>query len=377
MKKKAAALLLCTLLTFQLSAPPAKAAGDVYFVAAKEYILPLSDDTMPFWHGGYLYIAGTIFTGVVRESLDISHTYNSAQKRFILYSGRQSGGRSLWFEQDKGYAYDKDGNTHTPGLVMRNGIPYVPAAMVAKFFDLQYSITEVNHGYLVWLRKPSFGLSDKDFANAASLSMADCYSAYQKSKDTQSKPENSAGTGSSGAEIEGRSIYLCLEAGDTTAAMLDTLDRYNAQAAFFCTVDFLKEQGDLLRRMTVTGQTVGILADAADPSRTVMEQLEEGNRALAQATCGKTRLVLLQNSNDQALQAARDAGYCCVTPDLDRTAYGLRSGSNAASLLKRVSAYQDDVTVWLGDTADGVGLRVFLLAAEEADGRCLALTETV
>lgn len=377
MKKKAAALALCALLVFQLAAPPAKAAESVYFVAAKEYVLPLSDETMPFWYGGYLYIASTIFTGVVRESLDISHTYNSTQKHVILYSGLRTGGRSLWFELDQNYAYDKDGNTLTPGAVMRNGIPFVPAALVAKFFDLQYSITEVNHGYLVWLRRPGFGLSDKDFANAASLNMADGYNAYLKSKNTQTTPESPETPGNTGTEIEGRSIYLCLEAGDETSAMLDTLDRYSAQAAFFCTVDFLEEQGDLLRRMMVAGQTVGILADAADPSRTVAEQLEAGNRALAQATCSKTRLVMIQNGNEQVLQAARDAGYCCVSPDIDRTGYGLRSASNASSLLKRVSAYQDDVTVWLGDTADTVGLRAFLLAAGNADGRCLALTETV
>lgn len=374
MKKRAAALALCALLVLRLAVPPAEAAEDVYFIAVQEYVLPLSNDTMPFWYGGYLYIPSTIFTGVVRDALDISQTYNSAQKRVVLYTGLRSGGRSILFDLGKNYAYDKDGNTLFPGAILRNGVPYVPASVVAKFFNLQYSITEVNHGHLVWLRWPGFGLSDKDFANAASFSMAECYNVYLKSKEPQG-PAADSGTGS-GVETEDRSIYLCLEAGDTTAALLDALDRYDAQAAFFCTVDFLRGQGDLLRRMAATGQSVGILADAADPSRTVAEQLEEGNRALALATCGKTRLAMIQNGNDQALQAARDAGYCCVTPDIDRTEYDLRSGSNAASLLKRVSAYRGDVSVWLGGTADAVGLRAFLLAAGDADGRCLALTET-
>lgn len=375
MKKRAAALALCALLVFQLAVPPAEAAEeDVYFIAVQEYVLPLSDGTMPFWYGGYLYIPSTIFTGVVRDALDISQTYNSAQKRVVLYTGLRSGGRSILFDLGKNYAYDKDGNSLYPGAILRNGVPYVPASVVAKFFNLQYSITEVNHGHLVWLRWPGFGLSDKDFANAASFSMAECYNVYVKSKESQG-PADGSETGS-GVEIEDRSIYLCLEAGDTTAALLDVLDRYDAQAAFFCTVDFLRERGDLLRRMAATGQSVGILADAADPSRTVAEQLEEGNRALALATCGKTRLAMVQNGDDQVLQAARDAGYCCVTPDIDRTGYDLRSSSNASGLLKRVSAYRGDVSVWLGGTADAVGLRAFLLAAGDADGRCLALTET-
>lgn len=380
MKKKTAALLLGMLLLFQLALPPAKAANeDIYFIAAQEYILPLSDETMPFWYGGYLYISSTIFTGVVRDVLDISHTYNSAKKHVVLYGGLRSGGRSIWFELGNNYGYDKDGNTFYPGAILRNGVPYVPASAVAKFFDLEYSITEAEQGHLVWLRPSgydaSLGLTPAEFTNASAYSMAGRYNEYLKSK--AQVPDNSSDeSGDTGTEIEDRSIYLCLKAGDNTPALLDALDRYEAQAAFFCTADFLRERGDLLRRMAATGQTIGILADASDPDRTVAEQLEEGNRALAQATCGKTRLAMIQNGGDQALQAAREAGWCCVTPDIDRADYELQSSSNASSLLKRVSAYRGDVSVWLGDTADAVGLRAFLSAAENADGRCLALTET-
>lgn len=375
MKKKIAALTLCVLLLFQIAAPPARAAKDVYFTAVQEYILPLSDSTMPFWSGGYLYIPATIFSGNVWKMFGVSYNYNAATKVVILYSSNNRN-RSLMFYLDKNYAQDREGNISVPGGILRNGVPYVPASLVAKFFDLQYSITEVNHGYLVWLRLPGFVLTDKEFAYAASFSMEECYNTYLKDQEPQPGSDSTGEGGGTGVEIEGRSIYLCLEAGDDTAALLDALDRYHAQAAFFCTADFLRQQGGLLRRMTATGQTVGILADASDPSQTVAEQLEAGNRVLAQATCGKTRMALVRNGNEKALQEARDAGYCCVTPDIDRTDYGLRSSTNAASLLKRVSAYQGDVTVWLGDAADAVGLRAFLLTAENADGRCLALTET-
>lgn len=370
MKKRAAALALCALLLFQLAEPSAQAAGNVYFVAAQEYVLPLSDSTMPFWYGGYLYIPSTMFTNVARKALGIS--YVASRKTAILYS---AGDHSLIFDPAKSYVQDNEGNISYPGGVTRGGVVYVPAAVVAKFFDLQYSVTEVSHGYLVWLRRSGFGLSDREFANAASMSMEDCYNTYLKSKEPQNAAEEPPG-GGTGVEIEGRSIYLCLEAGDTAAALLDALDQYQAQAAFFCDGDFLTERGDLLRRMMVTGQSVGLLADGSDPERTVLEQLEAGNQALARATCGKTRLVLLKNGTEQMMQEVRDEGYCCVTPDLDRTEQGLNSNSNASSLLKRVSAYQGDVTVWLGDTAGAAGLRAFLLAAGNADGRCLALTET-
>ena len=63
MRRKLAALLLCLLLVFQLSPVPSGAAETVYFTAVNKNVLTLSDDTMPFWSGGYLYVPSTIFTG--------------------------------------------------------------------------------------------------------------------------------------------------------------------------------------------------------------------------------------------------------------------------------------------------------------------------
>ena len=128
--------------------------------------------------------------------------------------------------------------------------------------------------------------------------------------------------------------------------------------------------------MTAGGSSIGILADAADPSRTVAEQLAAGNQALREATCGGTRLAMVRGGKEEDLQTAREAGYRCVEPTVDRSAYELKSASNAQSLLKRVSSARGNVSVWLGDTAGVTGLRSFLAAIEDADGRCLALTET-
>ena len=80
MKKRGAALLFCLLLVLQL-ALPVRAAGSVYFVAAEASVLPLTDATMPFWSGGYLYVPASVFTG-----FDSSIINNTAKKR--------TGGRS-------------------------------------------------------------------------------------------------------------------------------------------------------------------------------------------------------------------------------------------------------------------------------------------
>lgn len=378
MKKRIAAGILCLLLVFQLSAPPARAAGSyVCFVAAGDSVLPLSDQTMPFWSNGYLYVDSAIFTGsTVRTSLRVSRTFNSNDTQLVLYGG----GQSLWFEKGKNHGYDLNGGTYTPGCLERNGDVFVPAAVVARFFGLEYSATEVKlqvggqtvKGNLAWIRQPGFVMAEKEFYAAATFVMINRYEDYLRTKENR----NPAVAGvPDGVEIDGRSVYLCLEAGAHTAAMLDELDRYGAQAAFFCTPEFLEEQGDLLRRMAAMGQSVGVLADAADPKRSVSEQLEAGNRALEQATCGRTRLARVENGNEESLRAAHEMGFRCLEADLDRSGYDLHTAANASSLLQRVSARRGNVTVWLAGRASPAGLRVFLAAAENADGRCLAWTE--
>ena len=379
MNKRIAAGLFGLLLLVQLAVPPAGAAGSIRFVAIGESILPMSDATMPFWKDGYLYVASSSFSGTARESLNIGQISDSDQ--VILYSVGRRG--TLLFDVGKAYAYDGDGNVYYPGAVVRNGQIFVPASVVASFFGLQYSVTDVRmvvdgqlvQGDLAWIRRSGYSLSEQAFVNAAYFSIAGRYVDYMREKEkpaeTDDTPQTPAGT-----EVEGKRIYLCLEAGETAASFLDALDRYGARAAFFCTPEFLEEQGDLLRRMAATGQAIGILADASDPERSVTEQLEAGNRALALATCGKTRLAYVRGGDDAAAQEAEAAGFRCLEPDLDRSDYDLRTSANASSLLQRVSARRGDVSVWLGENVSAVGLRAFLSAAENADGQCLAWTET-
>ena len=91
MKKRWAAGILCILLLFQLSSP-VQAAGKVYFVAAEESVRPLSDASMPFWHGGYLYVAASVFT-----NLGASVINNTAKGLMVLEKER----RALLFDQTR------------------------------------------------------------------------------------------------------------------------------------------------------------------------------------------------------------------------------------------------------------------------------------
>ena len=250
MKKRWAMGLLCCLLLFQL-AFPAKAAGSVYFVAAEESVLPVTDATMPFWANGYLYVPASVFT-----NLGISVINNTAKKMTVLEKDR----RAMLFDWAKGTAQDSSGSLFTPGVIQSGGLVFVPASTVANFFGLQYSVTDVTNGYLVWLRSPDFGMSAKDFANAATYNMEERYNAYNRDATSSTTP-NVPVTPS--APTRGARIHLCLEADQRTSGLLDALDRANGWATFYCTPDYLEANGALLRRMTASGHTIGILLDGA------------------------------------------------------------------------------------------------------------------
>lgn len=100
-----AALALCLLLVFLTAAPSAGASESVYSVVLGNEVLPLSDETMPFWSGGYLYIAAFTFGSAARKNVGVSYTGSS--ERAILYSG---GDRSLIFDLEKSNAQDSAGN---------------------------------------------------------------------------------------------------------------------------------------------------------------------------------------------------------------------------------------------------------------------------
>ena len=374
MRRKLAALLLCLLLVFQMSAVPSEAAGTVYFTAVNKNVLSLSDATMPFWSGGYLYVPSTIFTGVGRD-LGVSYYPNIAKQTVLLYVD-DTIYSSLVFDLNKDYAIDNEGNMYFQKPIQRGGVIFLPISLIARCFGLLYSTVEVDRGYLVWVRNPDMDMEERYFADAARSRMDYEYSQYLRNQGAAA--EETVPEQSEPSVVTGQRIYLSMEAAESAAvsSLLDTLDRYDAQAAFYCTAGFLVEAGDLLRRMSAAGQAIGLIADAAD-DRPVTEQLEAGNRLLSQAASVKTRLAWIRNATAEAVAEAEAAGFCCLTPDLDRSAYPLSSTGAADTLFQRVTSRSGAVTVWLGDGANAAGLGSFLSAAEAADDRCLAMTETV
>ena len=366
MKKRLLAGALCLALLLALAVPAAKAEENVFFTAMGESILPLNDETMPFLSGSSIYIPSSIFTGTVRKNLDVSSTRNREEQVVILYRGSQS----LWFPLGADHARDHEDNIYYPGAIVKGDEVFVSASLVARFFGLAYSLTEVPHGYMVWFRKGDYLLSDTHFADAASYSMESRYADYLKTR-----AEHSSATDKEQTEtvMDGKPLYLCLRPGEAADACLDTLENAGVQGAMFFTPGEMAAQGSLLRRCAAMGHSVGILLDETAETP-LLDQAAAANSAMEEATCGRTRLVYLPKAGPDALDLLRQAGYCPVTMDLSASA--LYSATQAEALVRQVSGRSGSVTLWLGAGLNTTGLRSLLRQVEQAEGRCRALTET-
>lgn len=144
MKRRAAALLCALVLVCQMGLWPARAAEEVCFIAVNSEVLSLSDATMPFWSGGYLYIPASIFTGTVRKELGINYIRTS--KNLPILSGS---GKALLFDLEKGTVSDGEGTNYYPVAIQRGDEVFVAVSLVTLFFNLNYSQQKVPRGRLV------------------------------------------------------------------------------------------------------------------------------------------------------------------------------------------------------------------------------------
>lgn len=379
MKRKAAALLAAVFLLLETVCVPSLAVENVYFTAINDNVMPMNDETMPFWSGGFLYIPISIFSGEVYRELEIGYIPNAGRQLYILYTA----GKSLHFDLTTAYARDTDGNTYYPGAVQKSGVVFVPASLVAEFFGLTYSTTGLTGANAVTQEDGLGWCAAAAGQYFAGVGLCRCgKSQLRAGMSSISKAGRSAGVqvpdtpSSRGGPLRARAS-IC-------AFWRATPLRW--AACWMPWTDTAPRPRFSVRRsfQSSRGICCGGWPQQARPSacwqmarqeQSVQEQLERGNRALYEATCGKTRLVYLQNVDAQTAAGVEQAGYCVAAPDMDRAAYGLTSGG-AQALLQKITARRGDVSCWLGQNVSAGGLRAFLTAAETAEDRCLALTET-
>lgn len=366
MKKRFAAAVLAVAMLLSLC-PAASAEDSVYFTAVDERVLDLNDSTMPFWFGGYLYVAATVF----RES-GVGYSYNIVSQTLVLYDSSHS----LVYDVSTGSGTDGQGDVYDHVCVTRGGVTFVAASPVARYFGRTYSNTPVNHGYLIRVKSSSAVLSDSMFTETATYQMETKYQQYQKNTSAAQSPDQNPAESETTEPAEnaaGKSIYLCFLAEDENlvSEWMDAVENRSGHAAFYFTEESLSRCGDLLRRLAASGCAIGLVPGSGDNPA---EQLDRMNRILFAAAGIKTRLVYAADADIPALQSA---GYCPLAPGIDRARYGLTTSGGASALLKQIRNRRGAVSVWLGSSVTAGALRTFLSSAGTEGDRLLSMTEIV
>lgn len=303
-------LLLTILMLFAGLVPErAVAAGSVIFTAANEKIYPLSDETMPFWSGGVVYVP---HTAVVDNDLGIQYSRNREKMTVVLYQMRNG----LVFDLATGYAEARDGQSFYAPVIIRGDIVFFPLDVLCRYFSLDYSYTRVTYGYLLRIKNSSAVLNDVTFIDAAGQGMAQRYAQYERAHSPAPSGSNSPVTDAPAQEQAQRTAYLVVESTDP-ASTERLLSYFAGSGAFLFTPENLERSDDLLRRLTAGGGAVALRIDASNGAQDALQRIGEANRSLWAAANAKTRLVYLDNASDETLQAVKAAGYCPLrfTPD--------------------------------------------------------------
>ena len=174
-RKRLLSLLLSVLMICTLLPPRASAAPTLYFTAVNDRMCDLSDETMPFWQNGLLYVAGATVDGP--DDLGIRYSYNQEKSVAILYKGQ----RVLYCDLTAGtMENNRTGEQYAGSPIVRSGMVFFPITALAKIFDLKYSSTKIAYGYLLRIRDDNAVLSDEYFIDAATDPIQKRYAQYER-----------------------------------------------------------------------------------------------------------------------------------------------------------------------------------------------------
>ena len=344
--RRFAGLLLSLLMLLTVLPPFTVAAPTVYFTSVNDTILNLSDDTMPFWQGGTLYIPHTaIDDGRMPKELGIYCSYNREKQLVTLIQSR----KVLIADVAAGTIYDRDETYYSGKAIVRGDIAFLPIDSVAKYFDLQYSYTKVTNGYLVRIRNDNAVLSDSKFIDAASAPMAQRYSQYEKAHQDGGRTDGEGGLNAAGAALTAYPAFLVSDV-SASEALLAALS--GGTATFVFDAPALVEADDLLRRIVASGSALALKIDASLSAEKALDDIARANDALWTACNSKTRLVLLDNAAESVAEAVIEAGYCPISFALDysealpsaaRAANGILSRAEGKSLCTVLLGWDTDV----------------------------------
>lgn len=340
-RKRLLSLLLSVLMLCTLLPPRASAAPTLYFTAVNDRMCDLSDETMPFWQNGLLYVAGATVDGP--DDLGIRYSYNQEKSVAILYKGQ----RVLYCDLTAGtMENNRTGEQYAGSPIVRSGMVFFPITALAKMFDLKYSSTKIAYGYLLRIRDDNAVLSDEYFIDAATDPIQKRYAQYERAHAAAEQENETPAQVETPVRRDDLTVYLLLPAanGFMLTQLLSTLENYQSHATLLLTPELPESAGDGVRRAAATGNAVALRIDAATAAE-ALAQIERGNDALWRAASLRTRLVYLESADKTLCAAVVGAGYCPITIN---TSDFTRSGTHWADTALKWAGRSTSVRLYLG-----------------------------
>ena len=360
-RKRLLSLLLSVLMLCTLLPPRASAAPTLYFTAVNDRMCDLSDETMPFWQNGLLYVAGATVDGP--DDLGIRYSYNQEKSVAILYKGQ----RVLYCDLTAGtMENNRTGEQYAGSPIVRSGMVFFPITALAKMFDLKYSSTKIAYGYLLRIRDDNAVLSDEYFIDAATDPIQKRYAQYERAHAAaESEQPETPPPVDTPTRRDDLTVYLLLPAanGSMLTQLLSTLENYQSHATLLLTPELLESAGDGVRRAAATGNAVA-LCISAETTDEALAQIEQGNDALWHAASLRTRLVYLESADKTLRAAVVGAGYCPLT--VNRSVF-TSSGSYWADTALKWAERSGSVRLYIGaesSVSSALGTALSRLRAE-------------
>lgn len=359
------AVLLLALAALLACVPPAGQAylTDVYLTAVNNQVLEMDSATMPFRSGGVWYVSSRVFEGT---DLGVSYVRSDLMGLAMLYTTKID----LRFDLEAQQVYDKQGNIYNGSAIEKGGVMFFPVALVCRYFDLRWSISETETVPLIRIRSGEDSLDDRSFLDAAALQMRERYLEYEKSVTSPAEepgrpdvtpppPENPPPV----QAAEGQKVYLLVDvrSAEEARAVLEKLG--SAQATFLLSAEQMGE-GDLVRSLVAGGHAVALRA-AGTAEDEVEEEILLARELLWQSACCWLDLVFCEGRSDTG-KLLEDLGCAQVKRDLLLEAY-----AGPGALLRAMGGYRKDLSVGLdGGSTESLG--ELLEGLEEARYRLCA-----
>lgn len=372
--KRFFAALLALALVFTLVRQEGTAVlENVYFTAVNDKLMPLNDETMPFWSNNTLYVCYTVFD---QTDLDVQYIRNYSMGLAVLYTSKNG----LYFDLVGRTVYDKNDVFYSGNAIEKNGYVFFPLDLVCRYFGLSWSQSDTATVPLIRVKSDTVVLDDRGFIGAAATMMASRYAEYEKIVNAAQQEEDEKPPNEPDEEpvvspppihaADGQKLYLVLS-GRTEEAIRSAMNILTDRGATFILTAQQMENGELIREILGSGHSIALLVPGGTESE-ILTELQRARELVWMAACSLLQLVWYEGIED-ATPLFEEQGCVSITAQLDRRTAATRSVKEVDALMRTIGKHQKDLSIYLGNDEKYLdGLSTLLERLDQAQYRLCA-----